>query len=73
MPSHSGTLLAMISPRPLSRLPPYPSLPPREEGKGESGLTAPMALSPAFIDFQFRIIQNVITLMRAVFLIFREW
>jgi hypothetical protein len=28
MPSHSGTLLAVISPRPLWQLPEYPSLPP---------------------------------------------
>ena len=73
MPSHSGTLMAVISPRPLWRLPPYPSLPPLRRGKGRERLTALMALSRAFTDAQFRIIQEVITLVPAVFLIFKEW
>jgi hypothetical protein len=73
MPSHSGTLLAVISPRPLWRLPPYPSLPPPAKGKGCERLTAPMALSRTFTGAQLKTIQEVITLARAVSLIFKEW
>ena len=72
MPSHSGTRLAVISPRPLWQLPPYPSLPPPQKEKRKERLTALMALSRTFTDAHFRIIQKVITLVRAVFLIFRE-
>lgn len=75
MPSHSGTLLAVISPRPLWRLPPYPSLPPRRFGERNEWkrLTTLMAISRAFTGAQLKIIQEVITLVRAVFLIFKEW
>ena len=45
MPSHSGMRLAVISPRPLWRLPPYPSLPPPAKRKGRERLTALMAIS----------------------------
>jgi hypothetical protein len=75
MPSHSGTLLAVISPLPLWRLPPYPSLPPLRlrEKKGWKRLTALMAISRTFTGAKLKTVQEVITLARAVSLIFKEW
>ena len=48
-----------------------PSTPAK--GKGCEQLTAPMALSRTFTCAQLKTIQEVITLARAVSLIFKEW
>jgi hypothetical protein len=71
MPSHSGSLLAVIFLWLRCRLPKDPLFHPtkNEWANAADGANGPTTHSPA----QLKTIQEVITLARAVFLIFKEW
>jgi hypothetical protein len=71
MPSHSGTLwLSSSCARYADSRKIRPSAPQRR--KERKWLTAPVALSHTFTSAQLKTIQEVITLARTMFLIFKE-